>query len=564
MRKLSLIVIFGLLCLAALAETSPKTGAISGRVIRANNGQPIAKVKVVLIKQKAPLPSGAIEDFSSLQSSTMTDGEGKFEFDDLEPSSYIVSAEKPGFIDETASSNGDGSSRTLTVKAGATEGGIEFRLLQGAVLAGRVLNEDGEPMPKAMISVMRTVYSLKGKSLQPFKMETTNDLGEFRVYGLAPGSYFVFALVQEEVESVFQRKGSSQKTLVYPPVYYPGTQKESDAAPIRLTAGEEARADFSLAPVHAIVVRGKVVGVPRGKNGEPQQTMVILGSDRSEMISMPHIAQLEKDGKFELQNVTPGNYTLVALSGEQRGAMGSGLLGRTDISAGETDIDGVEIAIEPYSGTIKGRVIVEGTSKPGQSEGLMINLQPQEAATSSSGLFGESGGAGYVTKDGTFTLQSFGDGMFSVNVTASRSGFEDWYLKSIRYAGQDGTENGIKITSARGELELVMRTDGPKVSGVALDPKDKPLPNAHVVLIPEARWRKRVDLYLTATTDASGHFEFRGVMPSDYTAMVVPNSAPEGIYFDPDWVREHEAEGVAVKVDKGGAAPVKIKLPAAE
>src|SRR5207248_8888823 len=68
-----------------------------------------------------------------------------------------------------------------------------FRLIPWGVIAGRVLDEEGEPLPWAQVSALREVYSNGKRRLSPEALVPTNDLGEFRLFGLKPGRYFVSA-----------------------------------------------------------------------------------------------------------------------------------------------------------------------------------------------------------------------------------------------------------------------------------------------------------------------------------------------------------------------------------
>src|SRR5439155_17952483 len=73
---------------------------------------------------------------------------------------------------------------------------LKVRLTPQAVITGRVLDEEREPAPYAQIMALRYRYTQTGKQLIPMGSASTNDLGEYRVFGLAPGRYFLSAAMR--------------------------------------------------------------------------------------------------------------------------------------------------------------------------------------------------------------------------------------------------------------------------------------------------------------------------------------------------------------------------------
>lgn len=81
----------------------------------------------------------------------------------------------------------------LTLSAGEEVRDRLFRLIPSAVIAGKIMDEDGQPLPRVMVSAMRDVYTEGKRKLSPEAYASTNDLGEYRLFGLRPGHYFVSA-----------------------------------------------------------------------------------------------------------------------------------------------------------------------------------------------------------------------------------------------------------------------------------------------------------------------------------------------------------------------------------
>jgi hypothetical protein len=75
------------------------------------------------------------------------------------------------------------------------------------IISGRVLDEDGEPLPWAQVSALREVYFRGKRKLSLEALVPTNDLGEYRLFGLKPGRYFVGAWEDPDFLRTFEDRG---------------------------------------------------------------------------------------------------------------------------------------------------------------------------------------------------------------------------------------------------------------------------------------------------------------------------------------------------------------------
>jgi len=116
------------------------------------------------------------------------------------------------------------------------------------VIKGRVVDEDGDPMPEINVAAIST------SSRDAHAGGTTNDLGEYRIAGLPEGKFLVEAQPQPEMF------GSSEKPHVYVSTFYPGTLDADQAAAVEVHAGDEATASFSLTRSRTFTVKGRVFG----------------------------------------------------------------------------------------------------------------------------------------------------------------------------------------------------------------------------------------------------------------------------------------------------------------
>ena len=163
---------------------APEKARIEGRVVRAGTGEPLKKAWVVLQKAEArEMPRAAT-----------TDADGKFVLTDIEPGRYRLVTRRNGYVTrEHGQRAPDRPGVTLTLAPGQRLDDILFELIPAAVIAGRVYDEDGEPAAGVMVEVMRYLYARERRQLVAVERASTNDRGEYRIFGLEPGTYYVSA-----------------------------------------------------------------------------------------------------------------------------------------------------------------------------------------------------------------------------------------------------------------------------------------------------------------------------------------------------------------------------------
>src|ERR1019366_10603624 len=69
------------------------------------------------------------------------------------------------------------------------------------------------------------------------RVSTTNDIGEYRIFGLAPGQYFVSASTQTNVMNGLMDVPSDDRSG-YAPSYYPGTPNIAEAQRVTVGLGQ--------------------------------------------------------------------------------------------------------------------------------------------------------------------------------------------------------------------------------------------------------------------------------------------------------------------------------------
>jgi hypothetical protein len=505
---------------------------LQGVVINAGTGEPLHKA----IVEAWPMANRRGMDESA--GTAETDATGRFEIGGLAPGRYTLRAQRNGFVSQAYGQHGPGTARTtLTLSAGQKVVDIAFRLVPAAVISGHVYDEDGEPIVSARVGAMKFVYFNGQRQLATSQICETNDLGQFRLFGLSPGQYFVQATLVHAPYDPKTRQG-------YLPIYYPGVPDASRAAPIEVHGGDEfPGVDITLQPVRTVAVRGRVVSIGCGG---AQRAMILLISQSTVMQSgMVH----DTDGQstFELSGVSPGSYYLTGVENGE----GNRCVGRQAVEVADTDVEGVGLSLTPGV-EIKGRVRIEG-QLDSQNGPITVSLTPRSGL-----LLPFSSGAFDSTKpDGSFLLKNAFDGDYEIYLSNLP---DNCFVKSARMDGVDVLTAGVTIDTkqAPGSLEILVSPNGASVDGVVY--KDQqPFQGATVALVPDPPHRNDGQLFKSVTTDQNGHFLLQGISPGDYKVFAW-EKVEAGAYRSPEFLQPFENQGQSVHITEGSRNSVQVEM----
>src|SRR5262249_51585680 len=262
---------------------------------------------------------------------------------------YRLFVERTGYIEVDAKrrrSNGV----TLSLEAGQDLKDQTLHMLPAAIVMGRVLDEDGDPMANVEVTVSRRKFSSGRLKFEAAGSSQTNDLGEFRINGLLAGKYYVSATPTPNFQSMIRgptgpdEKAANQADMAYVPTYYPNTTDRTQASAIELRAGDELPLDFPLVRIHTARVRGSVAGLAAGAKA----VVMLRGRDANTMYAA---AEVDPDGKFELQRAAPGTYTVTAMTV----ASDTPQVATATVEVTDTNVDGLRLA--PIVGaTVRGKL----------------------------------------------------------------------------------------------------------------------------------------------------------------------------------------------------------------
>jgi carboxypeptidase family protein len=531
----------------AAANAKEQDCTISGMVVAMAGSAPLKNALVTL---------NSVDDRSRPEVTIRSEGDGHFQFRGIVPGQYRLRVARNNYVTQEygqRTANGPGS--TLNLRGGQEMKDLLFRLIPSATIAGRIEDEDGEPISWAHVTAFRSSYSNGKRTFKSVALNSTNDLGEYRLFGLPPGRYFISATYHPGAahagfDEDFDYNGADSLKENYVRTYYPGTYDAAKAQSITVKSGEEIPSmDFTMRPTAVYRVRGRVINtIPDTKRVEHPMVFITPrgGVIQSDSMTFGPSNEVKKDGTFELQGVPPGPYIVEAMIPEE----GQEHSVTQSIDVGEADLDGLQLVISKGF-SVSGHIRWDGT--PGHIEDNLYLLGRTEGQST------VAGGYARVDRDGTFTWSQLSDSAMRITVGGLES---SGYVKAGSYDGVDVLEQGFTPRAgSNATLEFTLSAQGAQVEGTATDENGLPVVGVWVVLVPDAKHRDRHDLYRTERTDQHGVFKIKQVAPGDY-ALYSWDEVDEGAWEDPDFMRpfEEKKQGEKVTVQERDDKTVNITV----
>ena len=552
------------------------TGRLRGRVLAADTGSALRRAQVRI--------SGP--DIGS--KTALTDAQGRYEFRDLPAGRFTVSVSKAGFVAmQYGQSRPFETGKPIDLAEAQVMDKADVALPRGSVLAGRIVDEFGEAVADAEVQAMRMQFQNGKRRLVPSgRNAQTNDLGQFRIYGLPPGEYYVSASLRNMSSLMVDMLGAgaggptgSNQNTGYASTYYPGTPNPAEAQRVALAVSQElASVDIQLQPVRLARISGSAVG----SDGKPMaNAMVMLMPKMGEaMMFMPAgTSRTNKDGQFTINSVTPGDYSLQVQSmGAMFSAAGNAMSFAVTMRDGgggtetpvqpqqrEFAVASVNVAGEDISGMVvvgtrgakaSGMITFEGGLKP---EGTNVMRVTAPSVDIDAGPMVSFGGSN-VQDTGAFEI----DGLIGTRVFRAANLPKGWFLKRVTVNGEDVTDMGREFKPGEDvsgiEIELTNRTTS--VNGTVTDGRAQPVKDYTVVIFPEdqTKWALPMNRWTaSARPDQEGRFRFSNLPPGAYHAIAVEYVA-SGEWADPEWLARAAKAATRVTLDEGSPKTLDLKL----
>jgi hypothetical protein len=453
-----------------------------------------------------------------------SDAEGKYAFPNVEPGDYELIVSHDGFADLHL---GDRSARKpepvlLTPKD--TRSDFNLKLVPYGTISGILVDEDGDPIRNLPVAAMRWRYSSSGRELQSVKNAASNDLGEYRIYDLPAGKYFL------KIDPPRLFTGGPRPTDSFAPVFYPGVPQISGALVQEIAPGQQLRGlNFNLRHAHFATIHGQVIA-PGGADTHAGLLIVTDGGDGTTSTGG---GTGSPDGKFTFAGIPPGPIYVTGgynLNGQQYDTM-------VEVDVGAEDIKGLELRPVPpmdLTGTI--RIAGQTSIKPSQ---IGLNLRGPSA-----GRHQEERAT--VRDDGSLLFRQTNAGKYRVDL----GHLQNLYIKSVQWGTQDITDSGLDLLNGippRTELTITLGADAGQIEGIVTTEKSEPADSATVTLVPTGTHRSS-PFHKATVADSAGHFTIRGIAPGSYKLFAWNKVDTNAIVYDPDFLRPYEVLGQAIEV----------------
>jgi hypothetical protein len=551
------------------------TSRLRGRVAAADTGTAVRRAQVRI--------SGP--DIGT--KTAMTDAQGRFEFRELPAGRFNVSVSKAGFVTmQYGQTRPFEQGKSIDLADGQLMDKADISLPRGSVLAGRIVDEFGEAVAEAEVQAMRMQFQNGKRRLVPSgRIGTTNDLGQFRIYGLPPGEYYVSASLRGRDSLVVDLlgggaggpQGSNQNTG-YASTYYPGTPSPSEAQRVSVGVGQElASVDIQLQPVRLAKITGSAVGA----DGRPMANamVMLMPTMKDAAMLMPGgSSRTNAEGQFTLTGVTPGEYSLQiqSMGGMFTSAAGDAMrfvFSTVDRGTGpapqgqerEFAIANVNVSGEDINGMVVvgtrgakaiGTIAYEGGMKPEGTAAIRVTAPSVDVDSMPMPMFG----AGQVKDTGAFEI----DGLIGGRVFRAANLPKGWFLKRVTYNGEDVTDKGVEFKPGEDvngiEIELTNRSTS--ITGTVANARGEALKDYTVVIFPEeqAKWVLPMNRWTASVRpDQEGRFRFNNLPPGAYNIIAVEYVAT-GEWTDPEWLARAAKTATRITLEDGAAKTLDLKL----
>ena len=512
-------------------KEAPKGGTIRGKVIGTDTGAGLRKVTLMLMSTQSQT--------GDKPTTTQTDANGDFRFEDVKPGKYTLRAFRNGYVNQVYGQKASdpfsqSGGITLDVRSGESLNSINLKLIRGGAVEGRILDADNEPVVRAFVQVSRYASFQGKRRLMPTGMAMTDDRGHYRIFNIPPGMYYLSA-VYRAFDLPEGGSGSS-------PTYYPGVMTLPEASKIQVNATRDLTGlDMILVEGESYSVSGKVVG-PDGKpilNGWIHPVGVPMGG-----FSFERGGMTDSQGEFKLKGLNPGKYRLSTIKEQE----GKRLVGNALVDVSNSDLEGIVIALGEGS-EITGRVVVEGQSDSLDLRRLQVSLM---ADFDSSG-YNDSAGS-EVKEDATFRLTNIPEMVGYLRISGLTGNI---FLKSVRVDGQEVTDAPIEIkgNSPLEGVELVISSHGAAVKGlVKAHEQGPPVKGATVMVFPvNPETRGIHSRFVKSTqTDQQGNYSVQGLPPGEYFLSAL-KSVEGGLESDEDFLKLLQKTSKKVSLETGEA-----------
>jgi hypothetical protein len=547
-------------------EGAPAVVSVSGTTFPADSAEPLAFAAVTLV----PLDTLPVEA-SPVTYQITSDAQGRFAFPAVAPGRYGVSAEREGYLrqEQFQSAPGQPGQSILTITSGQRVDGMFLRLASAPTISGIVYGADGLRLAGANVSAYRIQYTPYGRRLDRIATVLSHEGGEYRLFHLTPGFYYVTASYSAGAIRAWKSELEITPNLSnpddgYSTVYFPGELNTAHAKTINLNSGTVENVDITFKDTRFFNLKVKLVLPPPTPLGRslinPKVALFPAGTD----LEKAHDYVLKGSGPvYQVDRLAEGEYVIVALADflDETGKTYSGAVSETTAVNLTENTETTIAAMQPFD--IFGSIFrAVNTALPNRMQVQLVRVDPLANQTF----------VANVELDGKFRLRNVGPGVFDVFL---RGMPRNAYLQAARFPTATGSFLQIRIDAdlptrtwiddanrlihawvSDAELAITYSPGGSTVNGHVTDGLGQKVPGSQIVLVPtDPAARTRKDRYGVAYSDASGAFQLQGIPPGSYTAYAFEKLEPD-IYFDAEFNGQITGMGTPLTISTGFNRPV--------
>lgn len=500
----------------------------------------------------------------------ISDAAGTFTIPNVPAGTYSLRAEREGYFGSTFKGSTP-LAVTMNVTVTAKQNSIvQLSMLPGGTISGVIRDENGQPRSKGSVQAFSVTYQNGFPVLAPAVGKVTNDLGEYRLFWLPPGDYYVGATAEPP-----RTTGGGEAIREAPAVvnYYPSTVDVRAGTLLELKAGDQVEG-INVALQRArlpkitgtILARGSMQSITDAQTAvganpaAPLVTLMMLQRDpntpdntTARVVGSANLAT----GRFEVQNVLPGSYDFYArIEDFDSGVVFLGRAydwGRAQFVVGDRDVEGIGVSLYPGF-SVKGTVTLDNAVPQNP---VRISIVPDGTAVKLGAYNALSQNPVQTGPDGSFTIPRIPVGHFRIIAPGLPP---QLYIADVRQA-VSVFDSGFEIENEEpGAIQVEIKSGAGTIDGAVRGARQEPVAGAIVVAVPAAPSRRsnRV-LYKTATSDTTGKFSIPGVAPGEYRVFAW-DALSGGAYFNEMFLARYESSGRPASVRQGAATTMDLTV----
>jgi hypothetical protein len=507
--------------------------SIEGTVINEVTQAPVRQAQVTISANAPP---------------AVTDSTGRFAFRNLAPGTYWLQAEHPLFPRPARSA----PARPLNIALGQDEQkrDLVIPITPGATISGTVLDEDKKPLSGCSVQALGFQHGQTGPELSGMHNANTDTRGQYRIYGLPRGRYYLMAQCHRTLPAPHPLMRIGPDTdlphMRYNVEFLPGPPDSTGASRLMVAAGADLQSvDFQMHPTTAVTVRGRVSGDLEALLNNPWVQLMPRDPVLSRVVQYGGRVDTRRS-TFRIDAVPPGSYTLLAIANNNE----RGYQAQIPVDIGAEPPEPIEVAFLPGA-SFTGSIEVAG-DHPQPIANAMIRLEPLNWPVYSQPYT-------KIEKDGKFAISGVMPGRWRLQVDNVQG-----YVKSFTIGDEPASPYGFNVGPASGGvMRIVMGDHTAQIEGTVTGERPEGA-SLWLMVVPEDPDRIAASRFWTTGLDGSGHFMLNGVEPGKYRLFALAGVEPWTIQQNFSLLKAIADRGVQLELDEGAKATAQVEITPSE